>query len=109
MQNGTMRVLRRGLARRGLGPDRDLAANLAAGPSRAVDVDVGAAAADRRDQLLDLTGVESLRPRGRCGCDVRTHVRRDDGARYGGGRCGTGLSPGGTVAEVGAEKHRYAT
>src|SRR5688572_25510869 len=52
----------------------DLAANLAAGPGRAVDVHVGGASADCFDQLVDFAGVQALSACGRSGRDVRADV-----------------------------------
>ena len=58
----------------------DLAADFAAGPGRAVNVDVGCAGTNGFDQLGDLARVDSLGPRSRGGRDVRAHVGGEDGA-----------------------------
>ena len=58
----------------------DLAANLAARPQCAVDVDVSRTGTDGSDQLVDLTDIDTLSSGGRGGRDVRTNIGRNDGA-----------------------------
>ena len=77
----------------------DLAANFAARPARAVNVDVSGARADCREQLIEFSSTDATFI-----CQVRD-VCCGDGARY---RCrgrGTGLSAGRSVAEVRAKEH----
>jgi hypothetical protein len=78
---------------------RYLTACFAACTSRRMNVRVGRAGADRRDQLFHVARLESIRRA--AGGDVGRH----DGAANRGGLSGTQLRAGGPVSEVRAEEH----
>src|SRR5687767_1618976 len=70
----------------------DLAADFAAWPGRAVNVHISGAGSNSPDQLVNLSGIQTLISRGLSGWDVGTDISCDDGTRYRGGRCWAGLS-----------------